>query len=422
MPHTRAAAAVTTLLTAAAVTVATAAPATAAPTTKSPLFGATAAGIAATLLGGLANSGPTAPVAITTRSTSKSGSTTAASATIPGLLNAGEVRTDVSTARNAKNTATIVTGHARTAGVNILGGTLTLSAIDTRSSLTVKPDKVAGTAQSTFTNLKITGQAVINGTVAPNTTIEVPGVARIVLNASGVAGGIHEGMAVSTGILVTVLSGSAVGSTIAINPTTAQTQYVSPLYAPLNGLAFSAAVTAESDASASIGPLGAIGMPTTGTKGTDISANVASSNLAGLGTLGTATSTANGTATNKGSRSTMVNTIAGLNLLGGLITADNVTTRAEVTLSGAGVYTPTSTVDFVNLRIANTPIALNVAPNTTVALPGVGGVVIRGTATTANAAAGAALTIALTTAAFGLPAGATITIGFAYASVMPNDL
>lgn len=410
--------AATALAVAAGGAVAVAPSASAAPV-LTPLFQATASGTAVSAVGGAVTSGPTSPVAIRTRSTTQKATNQTASVGVPGVLTSGEIATDTSTRRNTADTATIVRGHARTAGVNLLGGTLTLGAVDTSAQLTVSAKKVTATTRTSFANLRITGQKVINGTVPANTTIEVPGVAKIILNASGSVNGTTSGMAVSTGIIVTVLGGTAAGTTIAINPTTAQTQRVSPYYAPLSGLAVGAAVTVDGDASLNAGPLGAIGMPDTGTQGQTISANLADATLPGAITAAGLTATANGVASNAGSRSTMTSTVTGLNVFNGLITASALTARAEVRLRSDGTFARSSSVTFTGLTIAGVPVPLDAAPGLALPLPGVGGVLIRGTANADNAAGAVGLTINLTTAAFGLPAGATVQIGFAYAAVNP---
>ena len=300
----------------------------------------------------------------------------------------------------------------------MLGGALTATAIDTTATVSVAPTKVTASATTVFTNLKISGQPVINGTVAPNTTIEVPGVLRVVLNAAGSVSTATSGTAVATGIIVTVLGGSAINSIVAVNSANAQTKRVGLGYAPLGGYAMGAQVAVTGNSTAGVGPLGAIGMTDSGTDGKDQTNTVASSNLPGVGTTGTLTATANGVAADAASRTTMTASVANVNLLGGLITAKTLQATAQVTVSAGRAPVPTTSVTFTGLTVAGVAVPLDAAPGLVIPLPNIGAVAIRATATTGTEAAAAGLVISLSTAAFGLPAGATIFVGFAYASLL----
>lgn len=409
--------AATTLLVA-ATGIALASPVTAAPA-KQPLYQATAAGTAVSVAGGTITSGPTASTAIRTRSSSQRSATTAAAVNVSGLLTLGTASTDSSTTRNAADTATTVLGHARTTGITVLGGVVSVDAVNTYSTLVARGNSVTSSVITRFVNLHVGDTATVNGEVDPNTTIEVPGVARVVLNASGTIDGTTDGMAVDTAIVVTVLGGTFAGSSVVINPTTAQVARVGLGYAPLSGLAIGAQVTAAGgDSSLSAGPFGAIGMPDVGTGNTTLTTTVASADLGALGTLGTLTSTANGVATDAQSRSTMRARVVNVDLLGGLVTADSLTAQADIRVRAGADPVPTTSVTFTGLKVLGVPVPADATPGLIIGLPGVGSVAIRATATTPTVAAAAALTITLDVDAFGLPAGSTVQVGFAYASLL----
>lgn len=282
MPRPRAILAATTFVVA-ATGLALAVPAQAAPSGYAPLFQATGAGTAVSLVGGAVSSSPTAPSAVRTRSTTQRVALSAATVDIPGVLHVGAASTDASTLRKQTEAATVVTGHAQTSGINLLNGILSVDTVNTTSAVTVRTKSVTARATTTFANLKIAGHATINGTVAANTTIELPGVARIVLNQLGTVSGTTSGMAVATGIAVTLLGDTLAGSTVIVNPTSAQTALVGPGYAPLTGYALGAQVTVTGDASLSVGPLGAIGMPDVGTDKQTLTNSVAAANLGAIG-------------------------------------------------------------------------------------------------------------------------------------------
>ena len=64
------------------------------------------------------------------------------------------------------------------------------------------------------------------------------------------------------------------------------------------------------------------------------------------------------------------------NLLGGLITASEVTAVSQTSFNGTSFHTSEDGSGFVNLVVAGTTIDANVPPNTTIALQGVGEVVL----------------------------------------------
>lgn len=63
-------------------------------------------------------------------------------------------------------------------------------------------------------------------------------------------------------------------------------------------------------------------------------------------------------------------------VLGGLITADEVKAVSSTTHDGTGFHTSAAGSTFVNLVVAGVPFVVNPAPNTTIALPGFGSVVL----------------------------------------------
>lgn len=103
--------------------------------------------------------------------------------------------------------------------------------------------------------------------------------------------------------------------------------------------------------------------------------------LGALGSLGALSSDASGTVAADGTRTAAAHaSIAKVSLLGGLITADAVTSQATavvpVTTDGPGDVTPAGDATFTGLRVAGVTIPVHPAPNTTIALPLVGSVVL----------------------------------------------
>ena len=70
-------------------------------------------------------------------------------------------------------------------------------------------------------------------------------------------------------------------------------------------------------------------------------------------------------------------TITGLNLLDGLITATTVKAVANVAATASSITADPNGSIFANLKIAGNAISANVAPNTVIALPGLGSVTLK---------------------------------------------
>ncbi|MDI5973279.1 choice-of-anchor P family protein [Streptomyces sp. SL13] len=114
--------------------------------------------------------------------------------------------------------------------------------------------------------------------------------------------------------------------------------------------------------------------------GTD-SHSLLTASLGVLGSLGALSSDASGTVAADGTRTAAAHaSIANVSLLGGLITADALTTQASaavaVTANGPGDVTLAGDATFTGLRIAGVTLPVHPAPNTTIALPLVGSVVL----------------------------------------------
>ncbi|MFJ5608128.1 choice-of-anchor P family protein [Streptomyces sp. NPDC093221] len=137
-----------------------------------------------------------------------------------------------------------------------------------------------------------------------------------------------------------------------------------------------------------IGPLAPSAHSCTPLPGSD-SHSVVSAGLGTVGNLGVLTTDASGTVDSDGTRTAAAHAqTTGVNLLGGLITADLVGTsaraRQSLTDTGPGPVSSTGSTVLTNLRVAGVTVAANAAPNTTIALPLVGSLVINQQTTVAG--------------------------------------
>jgi hypothetical protein len=129
-----------------------------------------------------------------------------------------------------------------------------------------------------------------------------------------------------------------------------------------------------------IGPLAPAYYECTSAPGSD-SNGVLSASLGVVGGIGALNTSASGTIAANGTRTAAANAqTASVGLLGGLITASEITTNAQaqepVTTSGPGAVTTAASTTFTNLRVAGVAIAANPGPNTTIGLAGIGTVTL----------------------------------------------
>lgn len=122
--------------------------------------------------------------------------------------------------------------------------------------------------------------------------------------------------------------------------------------------------------------LAAQACPCQGTNGKLQSNGVGPASLPGLITVGATTATAIADREATTAYSTQTATLAGLNLLGGLITADAITAEASFNATETTLDTSTKGTSIVNLVIAGTKIDPKVKPNTKINLPGIGSVTL----------------------------------------------
>lgn len=369
------AAAVTALLTAllSIVEIGGLAPAAHAADTD-PVFQSTSGGTRVTV-GGVVRSELTAYSSL--RVTQPDRSTENATADVDvlnGLIMVGAVSSKQSTSRVIGGT--MITSQAKIAGVSLLGGAITVDAIETKATATLKGTEVSRSGGTTFVGLHVQDNKIpIN--VPRNLTVNIPGLAKVVLNeVTGQLGGDAMIKSIATSIKVTLLqsfNGLNAGATIEITPTIARILIPTPIDGQA---AFGAAYSTRAQIKVSdalklaSAPTSMIIAPAGGTNGVDLTNAIAKVNLPGIASVNGLANTANATVTPTRTGSTMTSTIADINLLGGLIRADAVLARARVVSQAGSEPVTTAHSRLVNLVIGGRPIPLSVAPNTVIEIPG----------------------------------------------------
>jgi hypothetical protein len=148
-----------------------------------------------------------------------------------------------------------------------------------------------------------------------------------------------------------------------------------------------------------------------GTNGVTITKSLASVTIAPGLTVGAVTDTGFGTNTTAAATTITTSNIAGVNLFGGLIKSEAIATSATAKSNGTII----GTCKVLNLVVAGRPISLNVVPNTTINVLGLGTVTINQQIRSPHKITVRALDIVLTTSRNGLPVGAEVQIAVAVA-------
>ena len=357
----------------------------------------------------------------------------------PPLARVGTVETSESS--TAVNDGWKLTGHARTANIDLLDGLIVINAVTTTTTAQFDTaDGGSGSSDTEFLGLTIAGKSY-PVTVGKNTTISVPGVVTVVLNYQNVNSNADGVATQGAGAVITLLKafkGAALDSTIVLNPSFGYVARAkNPGGAQLGGAAYGSYVYAHvgGDNSSSTPDPNAIEvestrtayevMPPTGTNGAVLENHTARVFLAKVLSATAIASTAEGVSSPALNYSKLATRTANINvfpsLLGALIHADAIGSNAEVRQEN-GQTTMTAGAQFVNLTIAGNNIPVDVGPNTTIHIANLGYITLNEQKQVAvdgffHGIQVIALHIVLDTAKAGLPIGAEIQVGVSQAIV-----
>ncbi|HVF79377.1 MAG TPA: choice-of-anchor P family protein [Solirubrobacteraceae bacterium] len=281
------------------------------------------------------------------------------------VLSAGVIENEGVATFNANEA--FVFERSRTANVSLLKGVIAAEAVDVKaaSKIDAAGNKTRG-GSTEFLGLKIAGNTIINGTVAPNTTIVVPGVGTVILNEQ-----VHDPALNTikvTGIRVKVDTLTYKGD-IRIGYAVTRVQ---PADAQLDAQAFelSAKANVAGILKTTIGRQNFLAMECKGTGGVEKSQPGVGLLSKDLGSLAVLYSAVNGKRTTggNGSFAYAIAEVAKTNLLDGLITADVIKSQSNTVKDASGTHSNAAGSKFLNLKIGDTVIAGNAAPNTKISL------------------------------------------------------
>lgn len=365
-------------------------------------------------------SGPTASSSLScTGATGKASTNTAAALSVPAVGNVGAATTSVKTLLTS--TGKRIESRSTIAGTNLLGGLITAGAITSES--TAEKDTTGanvGTNKTTIADLKVLGVGV-NANPGANTVLDlsvplVGSVGKVTLNGQEkrLVNGTYQvsTTALRVEVLKTGLPGLKIGTDIRLGVSSANLPPVQSGY--LSGFGFSTKAVVASG----IVNSGSTALAYVKCGGGTASANVAGINIPGLVTAGAASTKTTGVLSPQ-PKTTVVNSITGLNILNGLIQADAIKAETSATRpTGATTATLTDTSTFANLRITGLPaINASVAPNTVVQVAGLGQVTLHKVSKSSSAIIVTMIEIVLNQPIGALPTGSKIQIGYSSSGV-----
>ena len=373
-------------------------------------------GTQANLIGKVVNSDLTGASNIGGTDFNNSSSNGVAKVSVPGIIEVGAITTSQEAAPFGSDGLQI-TSTAKIAGIDLLGGAIKVDGIETTNIARATPSGFSKEADSKLATLTIGGESYPIST-APNTTVEIPGLAKVVINeqiSNSGPSGIETKVNALRVTLLEDFAGAKLGSTIKLAPSGINIMNGGPSAAiPVGGFCYGLAAKVKAkDISVAVPPFPYLSIPSIGTGGklfTNSTANVdipqgllkvgaLECSVSGLSNVGEADAYAEAE-------------IARANLLGGLITADAIKVKSHVHKTQSG-HLEEQSMEFVNLKVGKKVIPLDVKPNTRINVLGLGQVNINKQTTQSGYSAIIGVEVILSVKKLGLPVGAQIHLGVA---------
>jgi hypothetical protein len=345
---------------------------------------------------------------------------TSAGVSVPLLVTTGVTNTYVADAGG------LSTASSEVHGINLLSGLITSDVAKSVSTTTFTGigQFTYSSAGSSFANLRVLG-IPINYMPAPNTTIALPGIGRVVLNEQ-ITNSIYPGNAhFSVNMLhvfVTLpnLLGIPLGTEVVVSSATSGVTLITGIGA-VDGISYGSQITGSLIRSSQSAK---IFLPCGGTNGIVKSTSVAGINVPNVLNTGTITSTVVGDVRALPVTNETTSTIQGVTVLGGLIKASLIQAQADGSTSDNSHINFTTSGKFVGLSVSGHPeINDNVADNTTVSLLGLGTLYIRRVIPDPDGISIEKRMLELVITQrnlFGLPIGTDVILGSAEASIHPG--
>lgn len=384
-------------------------------------YAGNAAGHYVNVLGGTVEDGPTASSQLRTTEVPTSTSNTLAGADIAKLLHVEAISTDVST--SAIDGGSQVTSTAKAADVRLFDGRIRLNAVTTSSTVKVVDGIASFASQSELLGLVVNGKK-IPVTVSPNTTIEIPGLAKVVINQTSGENLSDAGAKVAAaGLEVTLLKDVGdyeKNTVIVLTPTSASMSPDRPSDgSPLTGIAYAlqATATVGDEIKVYAGPFARLQLAAGGTAGKPIEKSTVRVNVPNIAKADVLGTTVTGSRDPEKSSAEVSARAVAVNLLNGAITADLVRSSAKADRAATAAQSTTSgTTTLVGLKIGGKPVNIDPQPNTSIDILGLGTLVLNQQIKSPTGIIVRALDLTITAKGKKLPVGAHLQVATSYAA------
>jgi hypothetical protein len=360
-------------------------------------------------------SGTTALSQICTESAGISDSNSVAGVSLPGLATTGVI--DTSVASSDASGSAVSTATATVNGLSLLGGLVTADAVTSVSSAISSSAGYSTSSTGTiFTHAVVLGIPILVD-VAPNTRIALPGIGFVILNEQTPSVTSSSATLTVNAIHIHVSQDNALGLPIGAQLIVAHAQSSTLAnQGLLQGFGYGSSVNAgvlQAGRSAEV-VLNCSGADQ------EESNNVAGISVPGVLTTGAVHTTAVGTITSSSASGQITASVAGLNLLAGLVTATTITADSTASTSGSGVVLSDTGSIFVGLAVAGNPgIGADPAPNTHVSIAGLGTLWLHRVIQTSTSIEVRMVELVVDDSnTLGLPVGADIRIAVAHVGVI----
>jgi hypothetical protein len=367
-------------------------------------------------VGSVVKLGPIAVAQLGGCTTQPIGNFTASAASVSeaGLLTAGNVDSVASSTANSS------TGSSEVTNVSLLGGIISTTDIKAVSTSSVAGSLFTFSATgSTFADLTVLG-IPIAANVAPNTVIDLPLLGTVTLNEQERATSFDKAELLVNMIHVRITAGVNKGAQIIVASAFSEIRSRS-VPAAVGGYAYAPKLEVGP---VTTGPLVLEVIPCFGTNGVVETDSVAATSIPGLVTTGTVTVTGEGNVARLETESEATSSIAGVNVLAGLVGATAITANAKATTTDGVTFDFTGGSTFVGLKVAGFPtINDSVAPNTKIAIANLGDLYFNRIEIDADRIKVVPIELVIkATNSLGLPIGADLTLGVVEAQLHSTEI
>lgn len=367
---------------------------------------------------GSANYGPSVPVALSCTAPPGSNNITNSGPALPAapLIASGTANASI-TVNRSQQSLTVQTSED-IHNLSMLGSLIAANDVHALVTSTTSSAGASSTNSSTFSGLMVNGLPA-NSSPPPNTKLTLPGLGSVILNEQ--SGPFNGANSTSIGVVAMDVQITSSNSFGLATGTRIVVAFVQSAIAPsaVTAIAYGLYGLGLGGSTPNIGPVAKAGVSCKGGSETIGSNGINSSTI---GSTGAESSSASGQITSSTASASSQNSISNLNLLGGLVSANKVTTSANAGWNSSGSSSRSGAATFQNASVDGTALPTNPVPNTRENLPGLGYALIN-EQSGSNDSSGAAETVigvdiyvTVANNSLGLPVGARIIVSLASAS------